>query len=170
MAYFFFFLLRTGTGAFLLYNTGRKVVDSEKGLLSTIAYQPGPGQKPVYALEGSIAVAGAAVKWLRDSLGMIKESSDIGEEAAKVENTGGVYFVTAFAGLLSPYWDSSARGTIVGITRYTNKQHFCRAALEAVCYQTDAVLRTMAEESGVHIKELRVDGGMVNSDQAMQIQ
>lgn len=159
-----------GTGAFLLYNTGSKIVHSERGLLSTIAYQPGPNTSPVYALEGSIAVAGSAVKWLRDQMGLIKESNDVGIEAAKVEDSGGIYFVTAFAGLLSPVWDASARGTIVGITGYTTREHVCRATLEAVCYQTEAVVRNMAEESGVNIKNLHVDGGMVNSDEGMQIQ
>lgn len=163
-------LCLVGTGAFLLYNTGDHVVDSKNGLLSTIAYQAGPNAKPVYALEGSIAVAGSCIKWMRDSMQMIGDSMDIGWEASKVPDTAGVYFVTAFNGLLSPYWDSSARGTIVGITRFTTKQHMCRAALEAVCYQTEAVLKAMEEESGFTIAELRVDGGMVDCDEAMQIQ
>lgn len=159
-----------GTGAFVLYNTGSKVVDSKKGLLSTIAYQPGPGLPPVYALEGSVGVAGSAIKWLRDNMRLISENEEVGREAAKVKETGGVYFVTAFSGLLTPYWDSSARGTIIGITGYTNKSHLCRATLEAVSFQTEDVLQVMAEESGSVIEDLRVDGGMVSSDIAMQIQ
>ncbi|KAJ9475047.1 Glycerol kinase [Pseudozyma hubeiensis] len=159
-----------GTGAFLLYNTGEKVVSSKNGLLSTIAYKAGPDAPVHYALEGSIAVAGSAVKWVRDSLGLIKEASEIGELAGQVEDTGGVYFVTAFNGLFCPYWDDTAAGTVVGITAYTDKRHFCRATLESTCYQTKAILDAMSKDSGVALKALQVDGGLTNSDVAMQIQ
>lgn len=159
-----------GTGAFLLYNTGDKVVSSKNGLLSTIAYKAGPDAPVYYALEGSIAVAGSAVKWVRDSLGLIKEAHEIGELAGQVDTTGGVYFVTAFNGLFCPYWDDTAAGTVVGITAYTDKRHFCRATLESTCYQTKAILDAMAKDSGVALKALQVDGGLTNSDVAMQIQ
>lgn len=159
-----------GTGAFLLYNTGEKVVSSKNGLLSTIAYKAGPHAPVHYALEGSIAVAGSAVKWVRDSLGLIKEASEIGELAGQVQDTGGVYFVTAFNGLFCPYWDDTAAGTVVGITAYTDKRHFCRATLESTCYQTKAILDAMSKDSGVALKALQVDGGLTNSDVAMQIQ
>lgn len=159
-----------GTGAFLLYNTGEQVVDSKNGLLSTIAYKAGPDAPVHYALEGSIAVAGSAIKWVRDSLGLIKDAAEIGPLAASVEDAGGVYFVTAFSGLFCPYWDDSAAGTIVGLTPYTDKRHFARATLEATCYQTHAILDAMAKDSGIRLKALQVDGGMTNSDEAMQIQ
>lgn len=159
-----------GTGAFLLYNTGEKVVSSKNGLLSTIAYKAGPNAPVKYALEGSIAVAGSAVKWVRDSLGLIKEASEIGDLAGEVEDTGGVYFVTAFNGLFCPYWDDTAAGTVIGITAFTDKRHFCRATLESTCYQTKAILDAMAKDSGVALKALQVDGGLTNSDVAMQIQ
>ncbi|PWO01406.1 putative glycerol kinase [Tilletiopsis washingtonensis] len=159
-----------GTGAFLLYNTGDKVVDSKNGLLSTIAYKAGPNAEPVYALEGSIAVCGSAIKWLRDSIGLIKEAAEVGELAEGVEDTGGVYFVTAFSGLLCPYWDDTASGMIIGMTGYTDKRHIARATIEAACYQTQAVLAACEKDSGVPLASLQVDGGMTNSDIIMQIQ
>lgn len=157
-----------GTGAFLLYNTGDKVVDSNNGLLSTIAYQAGPHAQPQYALEGSIAVAGSAIKWLRDNLGLIKEAPDV-DCAGEVEESECV-FVTAFSGLLAPVWDSTAAGTLIGITGYHDKRHICRAVLEAACFQTKAVLDAMEKDSGVPLKALQVDGGMTNSDVFAQIQ
>ncbi|CAD6889524.1 unnamed protein product [Tilletia controversa] len=159
-----------GTGAFLLYNTGTKPVASKSGLLTTIAYKAGPNAPVHYALEGSIAVAGSAIKWLRDSVGIIREASEIGPLAAEVKDTGGVYFVTAFSGLFCPYWDDTAAGTIVGLTAYTDKRHLCRATIEATCYQTAAILNAMEKDSGVKLQNLQVDGGMTNSDEAMQIQ
>jgi len=159
-----------GTGAFLLYNTGTKLVSSQSGLLTTIAFKAGPHAPVHYALEGSIAVAGSATKWIRDSVGIIREASEVGTLAAEVEDTGGVYFVTAFSGLFCPYWDDTAAGTIVGLTAYTDKRHLCRATIEATCYQTAAILKAMEKDSGVKLKNLQVDGGMTNSDEAMQIQ
>lgn len=156
-----------GTGAFLLFHTGDKVVDSENGLLSTIAYQPGPKAKPEYSLEGSIAVAGSAIKWLRDSLGMIKEAKEV-DCAAEVEAAECV-FVTAFSGLLAPWWDSSASGTLIGLSGYHDKRHICRAVLEAACFQTKAVLDAMAKDSKLPLAALNVDGGMTNSDVFCQI-
>ncbi|KDN43979.1 hypothetical protein RSAG8_05711, partial [Rhizoctonia solani AG-8 WAC10335] len=143
-----------GTGAFLLFCTGDEVVLSKNGLISTVAYQDGPGSKPVYALEGSIAVAGSAIQWLRDG----------------VEDTGGVYFVTAFNGLLAPYWDASAGGILIGLTAYTTPSHIALATLEASAFQTRAILQAMAKDSGVDLQHLKVDGGMTNSDLAMQLQ
>jgi len=158
-----------GTGCFLLYNTGEHPVISKNGLLTTVAYRF-KGQKPVYALEGSIAVAGSAVKWLRDGLGLIKEAEETCELAAKVEDSAGVVFVTAFSGLFAPYWKDDARGTIVGITQYTKKEHIVRATLEATCFQTKAILDAMNKDSGKPLAELKVDGGMTNNDVCMQLQ
>ncbi|PWW77258.1 glycerol kinase [Tuber magnatum] len=158
-----------GTGCFLLYNTGYEPVMSENGLLTTVAYAF-KGFKPVYALEGSIAVAGSAVKFLRDNLGLIKESGEIGELAVKVPDTGGVVFVTAFSGLFAPYWIDDAQGTIFGITQYTTKEHIARATIEATCYQTKAILIAMEKDSGTALHALAVDGGMSNSDVCMQLQ
>ncbi|RUS16533.1 glycerol kinase glpK [Jimgerdemannia flammicorona] len=158
-----------GTGAFLLFNTGMEPVITQ-GLLTTVAYQLGPSTPAVYALEGSIAVAGAAVKWVCDNLGIVKHVDEIGALAGHVKHTGGVYFVTAFAGLFAPYWRDDARGTIVGITNYTTKHHIARATLEAGCFQTRAILDAMFKESGVRLHQLKVDGGVSNSDVAMQIQ
>ncbi|KAL5512980.1 GUT1 [Sanghuangporus vaninii] len=132
-----------GTGAFLLFNTGKKAVVSEHGLLTTVAYQPGPGKSASYALEGSIAVAGSAINWLRDGLGMIKSSAEVNDLAAKESTTGGVYFVTAFSGLLAPYWDPGAAGMLIGLTKYTNPAHIARAAIEAIAFQTRAVIESM---------------------------
>ncbi|OZJ05484.1 hypothetical protein BZG36_01623 [Bifiguratus adelaidae] len=159
-----------GTGAFLLFNTGEEAVISSHGLLTTVGYQFGPTGKPTYALEGSIAVAGSAVKWIRDNLGLINETDEIGPLASSVEDTGGVYFVTAFSGLFAPYWRDDARGCIVGLTQYTNKRHIARATLEASCFQTRAILDAMNADSGEDLKLLKVDGGMSNSDTCMQIQ
>lgn len=158
-----------GTGCFLLYNTGNEAIMSQTGLLTTIAYQL-PGQKPVYALEGSIAVAGSIISWFRNNLGLIETSDQIGELASQVSDAGGVYFVTAFSGLFAPYWAPDARGTIIGMTAYTNKCHLARAALEATCFQTRAILECMARDSNTPFSELIVDGGLTASNVAMQIQ
>ncbi|GMK59016.1 hypothetical protein CspeluHIS016_0700310 [Cutaneotrichosporon spelunceum] len=159
-----------GTGAFMLFNTGHDIVPSNYGLLTTAGYQAGPDAEPVYALEGSIAVAGSSIQWLRDQLELITSASEVGELAAKVKDTGGVYFVPAFSGLFAPYWDDTAAGTIVGMTAYTNKCHIARATLEATCFQTRAILEAMAKDSKQMLKALRVDGGMTNSDICMQLQ
>jgi glycerol kinase len=158
-----------GTGCFMLLNTGHEIVASKSGLLTTVAYQV-RGQKPVYALEGSIAITGALVQWLRDNLGLIERSSDIEALAASVEDNGGIYFVPAFSGLFAPYWRSDARGVIVGMTRYTNRGHIARAALEATAYQTREVLDAMNKDSGVTLTALKVDGGMVVNELLMQFQ
>lgn len=158
-----------GTGAFLLFCTGHDIVKSNHGLLSTIAYQPGPGAKPVYALEGSIAVAGSAVKWLRDQMKIISSAAEINSLAAQEPDTGGVYFVTAFSGLLAPYWDPGAAGLLIGISQYTNPSHIARAALEANAFQTRAIIESMKLDSGSDLKALKVDGGMTNGDVAMKI-
>ncbi|QSL66985.1 hypothetical protein MERGE_001372 [Pneumocystis wakefieldiae] len=154
---------------FLLYNTGETPVISGKGLLTTVGYFF-KGQKPVYALEGSIAVAGAAIKWFRDQMGIITEASQIDEMAASVEDTAGVVFVTAFSGLFAPYWRDDARGTILGITSYTTREHIARSILEAICFQTKAILDVMNKDSGSPLKCLNADGGITNSDICMQIQ
>lgn len=161
-----------GTGCFLLYNTGSKPVLSKNGLLTTVAYtfKGVKGHECVYALEGSIAVAGSAVKFLRDNLGLIKQSDEVGELAAKVEDSGGVVFVTAFSGLFAPYWIDDCRGTIFGITQFTRKEHIARATIEATCFQTKAILDAMEKDSGTALHALAVDGGMSNSDVCMQLQ
>ena len=158
-----------GTGCFLIFNTGEEIVRSENGLITTVAYQLGDA-KPVYALEGSIAVTGSLIQWLRDNLGMINSAPEIEELARKVEDNGGVYIVPAFSGLFAPYWRSDARGAIVGLTRYVNKNHIARAALEATAFQTREVLDAVNADSGVPLTELRVDGGMVANDALMQFQ
>jgi len=158
-----------GTGCFMLLNTGGEIVQSNSGLLTTLAYKM--GDKPaVYALEGSIAITGALVQWLRDNLGLIARSSEIEELARTVEDNGGIYFVPAFSGLFAPYWRSDARGLIIGLTRYIHKGHFARAALEATAYQTREVLDAMEKDSGVKLKALKVDGGMVFNELLMQFQ
>jgi glycerol kinase len=158
-----------GTGCFMLLNTGETPVPSKNGLLTTLGYKI--GNKPaVYALEGSIAITGALVQWLRDNLGMIKESAEVEELAAQVEDNGGIYFVPAFSGLFAPYWKSDARGVIVGLTRYVNKSHIARAVLEATAYQTREVLDAMEKDSGVKLTALKVDGGMVFNELLMQFQ
>jgi glycerol kinase len=158
-----------GTGCFMLLNTGTKTVPSTSGLLTTLGYKIG-NQPAVYALEGSIAITGALVQWIRDNLGMIQKSSDIEPLAATVEDNGGIYFVPAFSGLFAPYWRSDARGAIVGMTRYVNKGHIARAALEATAFQTREVLDAMEKDSGVHLTALKVDGGMVFNETLMQFQ
>jgi len=158
-----------GTGSFLLLNAGQEIVTSQHGLLTTLAYQIG-GQAPVYALEGSIAITGALVQWLRDNLGIIKESADVEELANSVEDNGGIYFVPAFSGLYAPYWRSDARGAIVGMTRYIHKGHLARAALEATAYQTREVIEAMKADSGVMLTALKVDGGMTVNETLMQFQ
>ncbi|WP_068673031.1 glycerol kinase GlpK [Oceanobacillus sp. Castelsardo] len=157
-----------GTGCFMLMNTGEKAVGSKKGLLTTIAW--GLDGKVEYALEGSIFVAGSAIQWLRDGLRMINSSSESEDFASKVDSTDGVYMVPAFVGLGTPYWDSNARGAVFGLTRGTTKEHFIRATLESLAYQTRDVLNAMISDSGVELKTLRVDGGVVKNNLLMQFQ
>jgi glycerol kinase len=158
-----------GTGCFMILNTGTSIVPSNSGLLTTLCYKFGD-QPAVYALEGSIAITGALVQWLRDNLNMIETSGQVEELASTVEDNGGIYFVPAFSGLFAPYWRSDARGAIVGLTRYVNKGHFARAALEATAYQTREVLDAMNADSGVPLTALKVDGGMVYNETLMQFQ
>ncbi len=158
-----------GTGNFMLINTGTAAVASASGLLTTVGYKFGDAPA-VYALEGSIAITGALVQWLRDNLGLIERSSDIEVLANTVADNGGAYFVPAFSGLFAPYWRSDARGVLVGLTRYVNKGHIARAALEATAFQTREVLDAMEADSGVKLTSLRVDGGMVVNDTLMQFQ
>jgi glycerol kinase len=158
-----------GTGCFMLLNTGTEMVPSKSGLLTTVGWKLGD-QPAVYCLEGSIAITGALVQWLRDNLGLIASSPDVEALAATVEDNGGIYFVPAFSGLFAPYWRGDARGAIVGMTRYVNKGHFARATLEATAWQTREVLDAMEADSGVKLKELKVDGGMVYNDLLMQFQ
>ncbi|MFQ0814690.1 glycerol kinase [Brucella anthropi] len=158
-----------GTGCFMLMNTGEKLVPSNFGLLTTVAYKLGDA-KPAYALEGSIAITGALVQWLRDNLGIIRNSGDIETLARTVEDNGDVYFVPAFSGLYAPHWQDSARGIIAGLTRFANKGHIARAALEASAYQVREVLDAMVKDSGVEITELRADGGMTVNELLMQFQ
>jgi glycerol kinase len=158
-----------GTGCFLLMNTGDSLVRSNHGLLTTIAYKLG-AQSAQYALEGSIAVTGALVQWLRDNLGLIQKSSDIESLARSVSDNGGVYFVPAFSGLYAPYWNDNARGVIAGLTRYATKGHLARAVLEATAFQTRDVLEAMEKDSNIKLDTLRTDGGMVEDDLLMQFQ
>ena len=158
-----------GTGCFMLLNTGEKPVPSKSGLLTTLGYKIG-NQKAVYALEGSIAITGALVQWLRDNLGLIQSSAEVEALAGSVADNGGIYFVPAFSGLYAPYWKSDARGAILGMTRYVNKGHIARAALEATAYQTREVLDAMEADSGVKLTALKVDGGMVFNELLMQFQ
>jgi glycerol kinase len=158
-----------GTGNFMLLNTGNEPVESKNGLLTTVAYKIGDA-KAVYALEGSIAVTGSLVQWLRDNLGIIKSAPEVEELAKTVEDNGGAYFVPAFSGLFAPYWKSDARGALVGLTRYVNKGHIARAALEATAFQTREVLDAMNADSGVDLTELKVDGGMIANETLMQFQ
>jgi glycerol kinase len=158
-----------GTGCFMLMNTGERPIHSTSGLLTTLGYKIGD-QKAIYALEGSVAITGALVQWLRDNLGLISRSSDVEALAESVEDNGGIYFVPAFSGLFAPYWRSDARGAIVGMTRYVNKGHIARAALEATAFQTREVLEAMKRDSGVQLKVLKVDGGMVFNELLMQFQ
>ncbi|ACZ19774.1 glycerol kinase [Thermanaerovibrio acidaminovorans DSM 6589] len=158
-----------GTGCFMLMNIGETPSPSKNGLLTTAAYSLEEG-KCVYALEGSIAITGAAVQWLRDNLRLFDEAPDSEYFASKVEDSGGIYFVPAFSGLYAPYWDMSARGAIVGLTRYIRKEHIVRATLESICYQTRDVVEAMNKDSGVSLAELKVDGGAVKNDLLMQMQ
>jgi glycerol kinase len=158
-----------GTGCFMLMNTGTKVVPSKSGLLTTLGYKIGK-EPAVYALEGSIAITGALVQWLRDNLGMITTSEEVEALAGTVEDNGGVYFVPAFSGLFAPYWRSEARGVIAGLTRYVTKGHIARAVLEATAWQTREVLDAMNADSGVALTALKVDGGMVYNELLMQFQ
>ncbi len=159
-----------GTGCFLLLNTGHQAVTSERGLLTTIAWQLGNQDERTYALEGSVFIAGAAIQWLRDGLGIIASAAESEALAAGVGDTGGVYFVPGFVGLGAPHWDAYARGTIVGLTRGTDRRHLARAALEAICYQSRDVLEAMAADSGIHLQALRADGGAAANDLLMQLQ
>jgi glycerol kinase len=158
-----------GTGCFMLLNTGTDPIVSKSGLLTTLAYRIGT-EPAVYALEGSIAIAGALVQWLRDNLGLIRDSAEVEQLAATVEDNGGVYFVPAFSGLFAPYWRADARGVIAGLTRYVNRGHIARAVLEATAWQTREVLDAMNADSGVPLRSLKVDGGMVHNDLLMQFQ
>jgi glycerol kinase len=158
-----------GTGCFLLMNTGREIVQSKCGLLTTVAFQM-KDQPATYALEGSVAITGALVQWIRDNFGLIGKSAEIETLARTVEDNGGVYFVPAFSGLYAPYWKHTARGIIAGLTRYTNKGHLARAALEATAFQTREVVEAMERDAGVRVDILRADGGMVENNLLMQFQ
>jgi len=158
-----------GTGCFMLYNTGTDIVHSTHGLLTTVAYQQ-EGHPASYALEGSVAVAGLALRWLRDNMGMIKDFSEAFELASQVDRTDGVYFVPAFSGLFAPHWRSDARGTLCGLTGHSTKQHVSRAVLEAVCFQVCEIFEAMKADSGCEPSELLVDGGMTRSDILLQLQ
>jgi len=158
-----------GTGCFLLMNTGREIVHSKHGLLTTVAFQL-RGQAAHYALEGSVAITGALVQWVRDNFGLITTSPEIESLARLVEDNGGVYFVPAFSGLYAPYWKHNARGVIAGLTRYSNKSHLARAVLEATAFQTREVVEAMEKDSGVQLAVLRTDGGMVGNELLMQFQ
>jgi glycerol kinase len=158
-----------GTGNFLLLNTGNEPIQSKSGLLTTLGYKIGD-QPAVYVLEGAIAITGALVQWLRDNLGMITTSAEVEALAETVDDNGGIYFVPAFSGLFAPYWRSDARGVIAGLTRYVNKGHIARAALEATAWQTKEVVEAMNQDSGVELTSLKVDGGMVYNELLMQFQ
>ncbi|WP_434612216.1 glycerol kinase GlpK [Arthrobacter sp. A5] len=158
-----------GTGNFLIVNTGEEIVHSKNGLLTTVCYRLGDA-KPVYALEGSIAVTGSLIQWLRDNLGLISSAPEVEKLARTVEDNGGVYIVPAFSGLFAPYWKGDARGVMVGLTRFANKGHIARAALEATAFQTREVLDAANADAGVDMEDLRVDGGMVANDALMQFQ
>jgi len=158
-----------GTGCFLLMNTGERAVASQSGLLTTVAYKIGAAAA-CYAIEGSVAIAGALVQWLRDNVGIITASPEVEALAGTVEDNGGIYFVPAFSGLYAPYWKTNARGVIAGLTRYANKGHIARAALEATAFQTREVVEAMERDAGTKLRALRVDGGMVANDLLMQFQ
>ncbi len=158
-----------GTGCFILLNTGNEICHSKNGLLTTVGYQI-RGQKPIYALEGSVAIAGSLIQWIRDNFSLITESCEINDLAEIVEDNGGVYFVPAFSGLFAPHWNSGARGTIIGLTHFVNKSHIARSVLEATAFQTRDVFEAMQKDSGLIIKELKVDGGMTASKLLMQFQ
>ena len=158
-----------GTGCFALTNTGSDIVHSNNGLLSTVAYQK-DGDKPQYAIEGSVSIAGAAVQWLRDNLNIIKESSEVEALAMAEKDNGDVYFVPAFSGLFSPHWDETARGVLVGLSRFSNKSHIARAVLESVAYQSNELLESMEKDIGITFESVNVDGGMVINNLLMQFQ
>ena len=158
-----------GTGCFALTNTGEEIIKSSHGLLTTIAYQV-EGEKPLYALEGSVPIAGAAVQWLRDNLNIIKQSEDVESLAMTEKDNGGVYFVPAFSGLFSPYWDETARGSLFGLTRFSNKSHIARAVLESVAFQTYELLESMEKDLDIEFQNIKVDGGMVGNNLLMQFQ
>jgi glycerol kinase len=158
-----------GTGNFLLLNTGTSPVRSEHGLLTTVCYDL-EGREPVYALEGSIAVTGSLVQWLRDNLGLINAADEVETLARTVEDNGGAYFVPAFSGLFAPHWRPDARGALVGLTRYVNRGHLARAVLEATAFQTREVVDAMSADTGLTLDELKVDGGMVGNELLMQFQ
>lgn len=158
-----------GTGCFALTNTGSEIVHSNNGLLSTVAYQK-DGDKPQYAIEGSVSIAGAAVQWLRDNLNIIKESSEVEALAMGEKDNGDVYFVPAFSGLFSPHWDETARGVLVGLSRFSNKSHIARAVLESVAYQSNELLESMEKDIGITFESVNVDGGMVVNNLLMQFQ
>ena len=158
-----------GTGCFMLLNTGNELVRSKSNLLTTVAWQI-DAEPLEYALEGSVFIAGAAIQWLRDGLKIISAAAETEVMATSVEDNGGVYFVPAFVGLGAPHWDQYARGTIVGLTRGSTREHLARAALESIAYQTSDVLRCMRDDSGIDLTELRVDGGAVRNDFLMQFQ
>ncbi|MEP7001409.1 MAG: FGGY-family carbohydrate kinase, partial [bacterium] len=158
-----------GTGNFLIFNTGTDIVRSANGLLTTVAYKLGDGATH-YALEGSIAVTGALVQWLRDNFGIIGTAAEVEDLAKTVDDNGGAYFVPAFSGLFAPHWRSDARGALVGLTRFVNKGHIARAALEAIAFQTREVLDAVNADSGVPLTELKVDGGATANDTLLQFQ
>uniref|UniRef100_A0A3Q4BUL5 glycerol kinase n=1 Tax=Mola mola TaxID=94237 RepID=A0A3Q4BUL5_MOLML len=163
-------LCKYGTGCFLLKNTGTTPVMSDHGLLTTVAYKMGKDEPACYALEGSVAIAGAVVRWLRDNMGIVKSSAEIEMLAAAAGTSYGCYFVPAFSGLYAPYWEPSARGVICGLTQFTNRSHLAFAALEAVCFQTREILEAMNQDSGVPLTQLQVDGGMTANRLLMQLQ
>jgi glycerol kinase len=158
-----------GTGCFMLLNTGSEIVPSPSGLLTTAAYGVEEG-KSIFALEGSIAITGAAIQWLRDNLQIIENAAATEPIAKEVGDAGGIYFVPAFSGLFAPYWDMYARGAIVGLTRYVRREHLVHATLESICYQTKDVLEAMKKDSGVELAALKVDGGAVKNNYLMQLQ
>jgi glycerol kinase len=158
-----------GTGNFLIFNTGTDIIHSENGLLTTLGYKLGDNE-PHYALEGSIAVTGSLIQWLRDNLGLISSASEIEALARTVDDNGGAYFVPAFSGLFAPYWRSDARGALVGLTRFVNKGHIARAALEAIAFQTREVIDAVNADSGVPLTELKVDGGATANNLLLQFQ
>ena len=158
-----------GTGCFALTNTGNEIVHSNNGLLSTIAYQK-EGEDPQYAIEGSVSIAGAAVQWLRDNLNIIENSEDIESLAMSVKDNGDVYFVPAFSGLFSPHWDETARGVLVGLSRFSNKSHIARSVLESVAFQTFELLKSMEKDLDIEFENIKVDGGMVGNNLLMQFQ
>ncbi len=158
-----------GTGCFILLNTGNEIVHSQNGLLTTVAYKI-QQQDPIYALEGSVAMAGSLIQWIRDNFSLIAESHEIDDLAGMADDNGGVYFVPAFSGLFAPHWNSGARGTIIGLTHFANKSHIARSVLEATAFQTRDVFEAMQKDSGLRIDKLKVDGGMTASNLLMQFQ